>query len=416
MIRTHVLRASIQRELADSLNQESGRIYSAVLVEHWRIYRRQGVWLRSGQAEKLNDCYTDTPALLHAHSIDAAQQGFYRACKTARQLRRNGDGVTRYPWRRKRYRSTIWKKTGIRVQDGQMRLALARGKQPVRVNLPSSWSAVEIREVRLVFNHKRRGYDWHLVVEDGTQPPDRSDWDNVAAIDLGEIHPAVVSDPTQAVVVSARELRATIQYRNKKLATLSRLQSRCQKGSRRWQRLQRRRNKVRGHCSCKIGDIEHKVSRAVITWAESRQVGKLVIGDVRDIGDGKRLHRKSQQKVSQWTHGKLRQYLTYKAEAAGIAVVLQAEHYTSQTCPACRQRYKPRGRTYRCPQPDCDFVGHRDVVGSSGILSLYLNGEIGGIFPEDIQVVQPFKIVRKAEVSRSRPGSRLDTAQVACGA
>lgn len=129
-------------------------------------------------------------------------------------------------------------------------------------------------------------------------------------VDLGEIHPAVGSDLSQAVVFSARELRAVIQYRNKKLAETAQLQSWCKKKSRRWWRLQRRKNQVRACCERKIRDILHKVSRAVVDWAIERQARLIVIGDVRDVGKGKRLACKSQQKISQWPHGQLRRYIT----------------------------------------------------------------------------------------------------------
>jgi len=65
---------------------------------------------------------------------------------------------------------------------------------------------------------------------------------------------------------------------------------------------------------------------------------------VRDVADGKRLGAKSQQKIGLWAHGRMRQYLTYKAEAVGIAAQLIDEAFTSQTCPRCMQRYKPKGR------------------------------------------------------------------------
>ena len=243
---------------------------------------------------------------------------------------------------------------------------------------------------------------WHLVIEDGKAPP-AAPGDNVVALDLGEIHPAVGSDPSQAVVFSARELRAVNQYRNKKLAEIARLQSRCKRKSRRWWRLQRRKNELKGYCERKIRDILHKVSRAVVAWAIERQAGRIVIGDVRDIDNGKRLARKSQQKVSQWPHGRLRRYISYKAAKAGIAVVLENEAYTSQTCPnqACGYRHKARGRRFQCPQ--CGLEAHRDVVGAANILSRYLHGQLGGIHPQDVRFVQPYKIERaKYRELRSR--------------
>jgi IS605 OrfB family transposase len=62
------------------------------------------------------------------------------------------------------------------------------------------------------------------------------------------------------------------------------------------------------------------------------------------VADGKQLSAKSQQKVSDWSHAKLRQYIPYQAEAAGIAVELADEQQPSQTCRNCAARHKPRGR------------------------------------------------------------------------
>jgi len=405
MITTQVIKCRIPEQQADNLNRESGRIYTAVMVEHWRIYRRKGVWLKQSQAEKLNDLYdADAPNLLHAHSRDAAQQGFYKACKTARTLRREGNAEVRYPYRRRRFRTTVWKDTGIRLRNGCLLLSLARGFEPVVIPLPPRFTYLPeeaFREVRLVYNHKRKKYQWHLVIDDGQEPPE-APGDHVVSVDLGEIHPAVASDHSQAVVFSARELRAVIQYRNKTLAEITRLQSRCKKKSRRWWRLQRLKNEIRAYCERKIRDILHKVSRAVVDWAIERKARFIIIGDVRDAGNGKRLARKSQQKISQWPHGKLRRYITYKAAMAGITVLLQNEAYTSQTCPnlECGHQHKPKGRDFKCPK--CGLRAHRDVVGAANILSKYLYGLIGGICPQDVRFVQPFKIEREKYRGRSK--------------
>ena len=135
MIRVHILRSKISREQAAALNQESGRIYTGVMVEHWRIYKKgRGHWLSGGAAERYND-YLGGPTSLHAHSRDAAQQGFYKACKVVNTQRKMGLNI-RYPWRRKFYRTTIWKNTGISLKSNMLRLALARGhRDAVRTRL-----------------------------------------------------------------------------------------------------------------------------------------------------------------------------------------------------------------------------------------------------------------------------------------
>ena len=107
------------------------------------------------------------------------------------------------------------------------------------------------------------------------------------------------------------------QYRNKHLAELKSLQSNKQRHSRRWWRFQRRTNRFLAQNKQQRRDLEHKISRAVVDWSVIHQVGTLAIGDARDVADGKRLNRKSQQKVSNWSHGMIRQYIAYKAEAEG---------------------------------------------------------------------------------------------------
>ena len=118
MIRTTIFECKINRQLADGLNRESGRIYTQAMVEHWRIYRHSGHWLSPAGLEKLLDFYdkqNGVPALIHSHSVDAAQQGFPKACKTAKACRKIGLN-NRYPHKRKMFRSTMWKNTGISIE------------------------------------------------------------------------------------------------------------------------------------------------------------------------------------------------------------------------------------------------------------------------------------------------------------
>jgi putative transposase len=398
---------------ADALNQESARLYTRALVEHYRIYRQTGHWLSPAGLEKLVDFYDAQEGrerLLHAHSIDAAEQGFPKACKTARECRKLGLD-TNYPHRRKYWRTTIWKNTGIKFQDGRLRLALAQGHAPVWVNVPPHLAHLPPEafcEMRLVWDKASHRYNWHLVVDDG-QPNAEPPGDRVMAGDLGEIHPIALTDETTATVISARVLRSTRQYTNKRLAEIQALQARKKKGSRQWKKLQCRKSRFLAQQKRRVRDIEHKVSRAAVDCAREQKVGTLALGDVRDVADGKRLNTKSQQKVSNWSHGKLRQYVTYKAEAAGIRVELVDEKYTTQTCPNCRERYKPQGRLYRCPV--CGFASHREAVGAANILSRHRHGILGKVKP-------PVEIKYRHPCGRLsfRTGkrSRLDTAQVAC--
>jgi len=120
MIRTYIERCHLPREEADALNRASGERYTQVAVFHWRTYRHTGHWLSQNGAEKWNDRATvGQPPRLHAHSVDAAQQGFYKACTTTRACRKAGLD-TRYPYKRKKFRTTIWKKSGIRREGNTL--------------------------------------------------------------------------------------------------------------------------------------------------------------------------------------------------------------------------------------------------------------------------------------------------------
>jgi IS605 OrfB family transposase len=322
-------------------------------------------------------------------SRDAAQQGFYKACKTAKACRELGLD-THYPYKCKRFRTTIWKQTGIRKRGGTLLLAKAKGLVPVEVALPPHLCevpATDFLEARLVWDRAARHYTWHLVIED-EKKPEQVQGEGVVAVDLGEIHPAALTDGKETVIIACRAMRANQQYTAKRLSELRSKQARKKKGSRRWKRLQRRTTRFLAKQRRRARDLEHKCSRAVVRVAQEREASLLVIGDVRDVADGKRLAAKSQQKIGVWAHGRLRQYLTYKAEAKGITVLLIDESYTSQTCPRCMQRYKPTGRTFRCPS--CGFVAHRDAVGASNILSKHYTGESGHVLPGAPKYRYPF--------------------------
>ncbi len=402
MIRVQIIACTLPVEQTRMLNRESGRIYTATLINHYRTYRKAAhVWLSPLKHDRVLKAFCG-PSFLHAHSYQAAQQDFYEACKTAKALKPSNP-LARYPHKRKFFHTTTWKNTGIKVVDGRMRLALARGHEPIWVALPDHLATLPVaafRQVQLVYSHATKRSCWHITVEDGVVPQPTTDT-GMMAVDLGEIHPAACTNGAQATIIACRELRANAQHRNKKTADLQELIARCQPGSRRWKKLVASRKRLQAQTETKQRDMLHKVSRAVVEEATAMQAGTIVMGDVRDVADNtkteKRLSRENRQKISNWPHGQLRQYVTYKAAAVGIAVELINEAYTSKTCPACGQRNKPKGRNYACSQ--CGFVGHRDNVGSTNILSKRMTGHLARMLPcETVTYRHPF---RRASVVRS---------------
>ena len=144
MIRTRILPCRLRRAVCDALNAASGAVYTGVRVWHWRTFRRKGLWLSERSADRWDD--RRGAAALHAHSIDAAQQGFYRACAVARASRKAGFLDVRFPYRRRKFRTTVWKNTGLRRKGDTLVLSKGRGKTPIVIRLPS-----ELRDVLRFF-------------------------------------------------------------------------------------------------------------------------------------------------------------------------------------------------------------------------------------------------------------------------
>ncbi len=407
MIRTHVIPCKLPKLVSDAFNLESGRIYTGICVFHWRTYRKKNIWISPRAAEKINDSFRDKN-ILHAHTIDAAQQGFYKACKTTREARKAGAVNIRFPYRRKRFRTTIWKNTGIVYKDDCLILSNGRGNGKIQIKLPENITALRVLEVRLVFDRKAGKYFWHIVVENGRKP-DTAPGDNTVAVDLGEIHPAVVGDDRESVIITCRELRHEKQGHNKRLGRINKAISRKKKGSRKRKRLISVRTRLRAKHKRVVRDMEHKISKAIVDVAVDLKAGTIALGDVRNCADGVSYTAKSNQKISQWNHGKIRSFVGYKADAKGIRVVLTSERHTTQTCPNCSARHKPGGRVYLCPA--CKFQSHRDVVGQVNILSVYKHGEPGKIpAPQIIK----HRIPHNLRVMRRRRDTGRGNSPVAC--
>ena len=223
-------------------------------------------------------------------------------------------------------------------------------------------------EVSLVYNRHTHIYEFHATYE--TQPASyKADRGRVVAVDLGEIHPIVSFDGVSSEIYNGRYLRSLVQYREKFKAVINALLSRCQRGSRRWKKLKRAKHRTLYNLKNLIRDVRHKITSRFVSTCKSKKVETIVIGDIKHIRQSMDYSKKVNQKLHQWAFGKITDMITYKAKAVGLEVDTESEHYTSQTCPSCGHRKKPKQRTYQCGQ--CDWRGHRDVVGASNILTKY---------------------------------------------
>ncbi len=344
----------------DELARACGELYSQTVVFFWRTVRHKGIWLKCAQMERI----FSSPKL-HAHTSDATVQAFFASLKSWRK-RRKSDPNAHPPRRRRWYFRIEYKDSAITLENGELRLSNGRGNDPLI--LPWKWG-----EPKTVVIHWT-GTHYEAIATYCLEPECKPMGGEVVGIDLGEIHMAVSHDGQKTHILNGRYLRAKRQYQNKLKEKISKKIARCEKGSRRRKKLVRSKQRQLKKLKNQIKDIEHKQTTRLVSTLYLEGVQTVVIGDVRDIRKNNDVGSKQNQKIHQWSSGKVRHMLTYKAEELGMVVELRDEHYTSRTCPVCehKRKSKPTGRVFNCTNKKCQWFYHRDGVGAVNIRRKYL--------------------------------------------
>jgi putative transposase len=277
--------------------------------------------------------------------------------------------------------------TGIAIEGGYLRLSNGRKQPPLKVKLPQRLKGLAIKQVQLVWH--RNSYWLHLVVEKPAL--EKVQGEAKAAIDPGEVHALTLTDGQEALVISGRHLRSLRRLRNKTMRKFQRAISRTQKGSNQHQKLLQAKYRFLNWIEAQITHAEHAITKMAADWCLEHGVKKVYIGDPQGVRE-QDCGQQHNQRMSQWSFGRLRDLLEYKLKRHGIFLEKVEERGTSGTCPACGKYTKQAGRIYRCGNKECGFSGaHRDVIGASGILDLAVNGQFtpGRKLPEIVFYARP---------------------------
>jgi putative transposase len=333
---------------------------------------------------------------LHSQSIQMVCHQFLANVETIKQLR-SGNPRHRYPYHPKQYMTVQWPAQAVSRQGKRLILPMGRGRKSFSFHLPDLPD--QIGAVSLVW---RGGYELHIVVPGAFPTPllTPSVRPVQATIDLGEIHLAAVTTTTsKGLVVTGRGMRTIKRHYNKTLGQLSRLQSRCQKGSKRWRRLQYTRERERGKKERRVRDLRHKGTRQVVAFCQQEGVQTLYVGDPQGVRNENK-GRHHNQRMAQWEYGKDKDYLHQKCAQVGIACFSGSERGTSSHGPRCDWKKKPTGRTWTCRR--CGFVGHRDVVGSMNMHPIAFGSRIS--YPASLTYRRPGPLRDRRQDKELSPG------------
>ncbi len=339
----------------DTLARASGSCYSKVISLVRKTKRHKGFWLSKGSVQKY---MRHKEYALHSQSVQACSDSYFDSLKSFFEVHKS-DPDAKPPKRRRKFFKVRWKSGAIHLKDGQLILSNGKGREPVILeNVQEKPNYVEMSF--------KRGYYYFALVYKVDVPP-KQDTGITVCVDMGEIHPIVSFDGSRTTIYNGRFLRSIGQYRNKVKARFSAKMDRCKKKSKRWFKLLKAKRRTLQKLDDQIKDAEHKITSRFISDCQRAKADTIVIGDLKGIRDNINYSKKSNQKLHQWAFARIAQKICYKAELAGIKVVSASEAYTSQTCPKCGHRKKPKNRNYHCKQ--CDFRYHRDGVGAINIFN-----------------------------------------------
>lgn len=267
-----------------------------------------------------------------------------------------------------------WNNQNWRIEgreDGMLVIPVAHDGRIAQIAIRCASVALEGKPGMLRIKRKR--HRWMAEITFTLPEPEPTTGEAAMGVDLGIKIPAVIHiiGRGSRYVGNGRYQRAKRRQfyaRRKRLQKAKKVRAvrKSEGKERRWMR-----------------DINHKLSRRIVTHAQQQGVGVIRLERLAGIrkrisqhtsgtagtsrGAQRREHaaRKNNRMKNTWPFFQLTQFITYKAERLGIRVEQVDPAYTSQTCPACFARNKAEDRRYVCVA--CGWMGHRDAVGAINI-------------------------------------------------
>lgn len=146
--------------------------------------------------------------------------------------------------------------------------------------------------------------------------------EDVIGIDLGVVNIAVDSDGNRhsgSHVNALRHRHRRLRARTKRLYTRS--------AKRLFKRRRRKESRFQRH-------INHTISKRLVAEAQ-RTKRAIALEDLKGIRDRVRARKPQRATLHSWSFSQLRSFVEYKAQMAGVPVLLVDPRNSSRTCPAC---------------------------------------------------------------------------------
>lgn len=330
LVEQHIIKESDPRfEPIDQAAFAAKNLYNKANYIIRQSFIHQGKYISYPTMDKRlqrTDEYEALPAKVSQQvlrSLDKAWQSFFAAMREWREHPEKFLGRPRLPGYKDKQKGRYLL---VYTTQAISKKALKRGvvkfsKLPVKVQTKQR----DIDQVRIV---PRKGF-YCVEVVYTVEPEPNEDLDPalVAGVDVGvNILASVTSNKPGfvPVLVNGRPLKSINQFYNKAKAKAQQLLLGGQRTSHRIERLSRRRNR-------RIKHYLHVASRRIIDLLVAEGIGTLVIGKNPNWKQATNLGRRNNQQFVSIPHAQFVDMLIYKAQLAGVQVIVIEEGYTSKT-------------------------------------------------------------------------------------
>lgn len=292
-----------------------------------------GKWIRYNALDKLckvEECYKNLPAQTAQQVLrllDKNWKSFFGANKKYKKNPENFTGRPKLPGYKDKTKGrniVIFTSQQRKIKNGIYRFPKSdvsfalKDKRGIQVNEKN------LRQVRIVPNTGVYTLEAVYRIEDAEINGARQ---RIMGIDLGLNNLVTITSNVgeTPIVVNGRSIKSVNKYYNKKLAALKSTAMHINKAysTNRIQKLHLDRNN-------KIKDLIHKASKKVVDIAVCKSIDTIVIGQNKHWKKDINIGKVNNQKFVQIPFSMLIEQLEYKANKAGIAVIVSEESYTSK--------------------------------------------------------------------------------------
>lgn len=241
------------------------------------------------------------------------------------------------------------------VADDMVNLWLVGGRQKIRFVCGERQRALlEYRkgEVDLMFVRGK----WYVACVCDVPDTDKIDVEGILGVDFGVVNLAFDSHGRSYTGAGVEAVRRRFASRR---AGLQRCGSKAAK--RRLRKLSGKEARFRKH-------VNHCISKEIVASAERSRLA-IAVEDLTHIRKRVKARRAQRNRLHSWSFAQLRQFVTYKATAAGIPIAAIDPRNTSRTCPECGVIDKANRRSqavFSCQHcghtEPADFVAARNIA------------------------------------------------------